>query len=312
MLHRKILLHIGYHKTGSTFLQKRFFGSENTGFALPNNMPRHALVEDIVSPAPFCFDHEEARAKYQPHIDAAEQAERTLVVSHERLSGYPPTGGFDAKEIGIRLATTFPEAGVLAVVREQSAATVSMYSQYITDGGDLTMAQFFDRIEPHLHRVPGFSFDFYRYDLLIGHYRNLFGADNVLVLPYEALRADPLLFLSQICRFVGVPEIRNIEIRQLNAQRPVLMQQAQRLVNAIFSSNQLSRRALFPIPRANRGFHRSRKLFNAIVPRVLEEHQRNRQEQFVASRIKGLYGKSNQNLSRMIGIDLGQYGYDLG
>ena len=49
------------------------------------------------------------------------------VISHERLSGYPHSGGHDSKEIAHRLAAVFPNAKVVIVIREQKSMILSNY-----------------------------------------------------------------------------------------------------------------------------------------------------------------------------------------
>jgi len=47
------------------------------------------------------------------------------VLSAERLSGNPDSGGYDSVHVAEYLAATFPEARVLIVIREQADMLVS-------------------------------------------------------------------------------------------------------------------------------------------------------------------------------------------
>jgi hypothetical protein len=82
------LLHIGYHKTGSTFLQKRVF--PNPGFSLVAK-PR-ALSFTFVKSEPFGFDAHAAREALRPGIEEAKENGLMPVLSAERLSGNPHSG----------------------------------------------------------------------------------------------------------------------------------------------------------------------------------------------------------------------------
>ena len=64
------------------------------------------------------------------------------VVSFERFSGNPFSGGYDSKEIADRLVQVFPDARVLVVVREQRSMIVSTYKQYVREGGALPPSKF--------------------------------------------------------------------------------------------------------------------------------------------------------------------------
>ena len=119
------------------------------------------------------------------------------------MSGYPASGGYDSQLIADRLHRMVPRARVLIVIREQKSFLRSMYSQYVTDGGDLPLSRFLNPPEPHLNRVPGWDFDFLAYHRLIGYYRKLFGPERVLVLPFELLTREPRRFITDILRFCG-------------------------------------------------------------------------------------------------------------
>ena len=107
------LLHIGYHKTGSTFLQRRVF--PEPGFSLVARAK--ALRPTFVEGDPFGFDARVAREAFRLGIERAQQEGLVPVLSAERLSGNPHSGGYDSKQIAERLAATFPEARVLAILR---------------------------------------------------------------------------------------------------------------------------------------------------------------------------------------------------
>ena len=67
-------------------------------------------------PDPLAYDPQDARELYLPHLAAATAEGRTLVLSHERLSGYPSSGGYDRALIAERLNASFPEAKILIVL----------------------------------------------------------------------------------------------------------------------------------------------------------------------------------------------------
>src|SRR5215218_14466 len=109
------LLHIGYHKTGTTFLQRRVF--PEPGFSLVAGAK--ALRPAFVVGDPFGFDPMLVRETFRPAIEKVRERDLVPVLSAERLSGNPHSGGYDSKQIAERLAATFPEARVLIVIREQ-------------------------------------------------------------------------------------------------------------------------------------------------------------------------------------------------
>ncbi len=307
-----VLLHIGYHKTASSLLQTTVFDRADQGFMRPLDEPRHQLVVDFVRPGPFGYAPETMRAKYRDHLETASRKNLTMVLSHERLSGYPPSGGYDSRTLADRLHATFPEASVLIVIREQVGLISSMYSQYVTDGGDMGLKNYLTAPQPHLMRMPSFSFDFYEFDRLIGYYQALFGEDRVLVMPYEILRRHPAAFVERISGFCGRPGRTAPVLPEVNRQRPMLMQTCQRHINRIFSDNQLSRQALVPCTRLARGFRRLQPAFDLVTVESWDRRLRRRQLDVIEAAVGDCYGESNRRTSELIGVDLADYGYFCG
>lgn len=67
----------------------------------------------------------------------AAESDSTPVLSAERLSGNPHSGGYDSLQTAKRLHRLFPQAKVLVVVREQTEEILSCYNQYVRAGGVL-------------------------------------------------------------------------------------------------------------------------------------------------------------------------------
>lgn len=304
-----LLLHIGYHKTGSTWLQRVLFDNAERGFTTETGEPRHALVHDFVLPDALAYDAEQVRDKFAAARAAALAQQETLVLSHERLSGYPSSGGHDRRMIADRLRETFPDARVLIVIREQRALIRSMYSQHITDGGTERLERFLHRPEPGLGRKPWFDPAFYAFDRLIAYYRGLFGADRVLALPFELLVRDPQDFVDRLAAFCGHASLPLGPVSRENDRRPLLMQAVQRRLNALLYDNELSPGALVHIPRFAKRFGRLRGLFDACSPRFIERRMDARLVREIAAFAGDRFRESNGQTSRMIGIDLGEWGY---
>lgn len=129
----EVLLHVGLHKTGTTWLQRRFFDERSIGFRLPLHRGRDVKAA-LITPFPLDFDPAAAAARLIPLL--REGGDGTLpVISDERLSGNPHAGAYDRKEIAERLRAVFPGARVLVVIREQRSMIRSTYKQYVRMGG---------------------------------------------------------------------------------------------------------------------------------------------------------------------------------
>ncbi len=183
------VIHIGYHKTGSSWFQKHLFPRvRNARFVARAEVRRSLLL-----PSPFAFDPDIARSRLLAGT------EDRLLLSEEELSGNLHTGGLHgglSKEIAGRLHKSFPDSRIVVFVRNQTAMIASSYKQYIKGGGSQNIRGF---LEPSKapHKIPNFSLDYLAYDGLIGHYESLFGAENVRVFAYEDFCREPIDFLKR-------------------------------------------------------------------------------------------------------------------
>lgn len=186
------LIHIGYPKAGSTFLQRWFEVHPQIAYA-EGGIAGYDNVYDMVRQAA-----------------APASGMRCRVTSSESLSiprahfgqTYFDSWKSDAERVADAeaeacdaLAALFPHGRVLVVTRGFRSMILSSFSQYVRTGGALGLEEL-----TALARNAG-PWD---YDRLIGRYRGAFGADRVLALPYELLRADSEAFLAKIETWLGL------------------------------------------------------------------------------------------------------------
>lgn len=308
------VIHIGYHKTASSLLQHRFFDEPSLGFRL---YPRNSLARMLVEPHPFAFDAQACRERLAPWIDATRGRGLTPVFSHERLSGYPHSGGFDSREIADRIAAVFDGARVLVAIREQRAMILSNYRQYVRDGGASPLERYLDPPQSGHRRVPGFAPEFFEYDRLLDLYRDRFGAGNVRVLVYEELRVEPSRFLERISDFAqtGLSSPASAERATQEILNPAMSSVELHLLrwaNLLFRTGPLNPSPLLPSQfgyaaawRLARGIGRLRSA-TAKPSRDLPERQ------IIEARFANTYRRSNARLAEMTGLDLAAFGYAVG
>ena len=307
------LLHIGFHKTGSTLLQTKLFNRRDLGFMRLDN-DRDRLHREFIQYAPFRAPSDSLISGLREEVDKATDTGVRLVISHERLSGYPATGGFDAEVIAERLKYMFPGAKILIMVREQSAIIKSFYLQYISDGGSQSFRRLLRNPQPSLHRSPGFDLSFFEFDHAVRFYYELFGKDNVLVLPYESILAEPTDVASEIIRFAGDPKASekidaSIFGEKVNPAAPLLMQYVRRTCNSALTRTQLSNYGLINIPHFNQLFRRLRPVFEPF--RFLDPYLAGRLTRDVHKAVEGRFEESNDRLAMSTGLDLRALGYRL-
>lgn len=297
-----ILVHIGYHKTGTTWFQRELFG--RPPFRMP--LRYRDIVETLVYPHDLVFDAARARAALDPALSAPGSAGRVRVLSCERLSGNPHSGGYDSRTLADRVRATLPEARVWIVVRNQVDAIASNYRQYVREGGTGTLAYYLKGDPPE--RVPSFSLLHFEYHRLVLHYRELFGPDRVLVSCYEDFARDPRSFVRAVGRFAGgEAPLEALDFRnRANASFSDASIALLRISNAFSYYPSMNQYPVVNLPgrRALRG---ALQRWDARRPARGPSALRRR----VAQRVGGRFAASNRRLAALLGRDLGEVGYDV-
>jgi hypothetical protein len=200
---KNILIHIGFPKSGSTFLQKYF--SQHSELHYDQTF----------------FKEYRKSGKLPVDLDELSRSCNHLILSEEQLSVWgggikintTSFGDFGIKkhqeDIAKQLCVSFPKAKILIVVRGFDTLFHSLYSQYISVGGIMDWNQF--KNADHSAFV-----QFYDYDFAISLYEKYFGKDKLLVLPYELLKKDAQLFLQKIESFSQIKplDFENVQVNQ--------------------------------------------------------------------------------------------------
>lgn len=314
----RVLLHIGYHKTATTWFQSQLFPRADLGFSALS--ARSLVHRALCVPHALAGDGGEAIRQVVAEANDATARGRQFVISHERLSGYPASGGFDAGLLAERLKRHFPNARVFCLFREQRAMILSAWRQQVVDGGGLSLRHFIDPPEPDIRRVPSFDPAMYRYTHLLQRYRALFGAENVLFRPYEEFRARPEAVLSGLAALLGSdplqeaarPLASGMTTHNPSLTAPVL--HLQRFLNIHFARTQLS-----PDCRVDLGAKPIRAFARAIdrgigrrLFRAADARSRKQALARIADRFGAYFDQDNERLSALVGLNLAEFGYRVG
>ena len=192
---KQVVIHVGYHKTGSTFLQRKLFphlAADFQVFSGPDERYLRMLRGTLEMDA----------AEIRSYVDERFDPGQVALLSQEGLCGRPAADrGSSPLEIASRLKEVFPCGKVILVVRNQFEYMSSLYTFRVASKGVISSS-----FDSYLNsNGPAGLFQHLEYDRLVAHYQNLFGQDNVLVLPMEMLKQDPTRMAERICRFMDVP-----------------------------------------------------------------------------------------------------------
>lgn len=303
---RPLLIHVGYHKTATTWLQRVLFTADH-GY---RKLLSHAEVfETIVRPHGLTFDISPARALVTERM-AVETNCNTDVISSEILSGNPFLGARGSDEFARRLHALAPDALILITIREQFSMMTSLYMQYVSRGGTMSPDAFFAE-SPDIGYV-SFASEHLEFHRLIGLYRELFGADRVLVITKEGLDDDYRATVDRIGTFSGnstpiclngaaaqrvgasYPEYSSIALRRINHFRSGPLNSAPLINLGAFSDR---------LYRGTGALARSRpvaRLFGHLRPVAA----------LVGTRFRGRYAPSNRALKAMLDDEIDLTGYE--
>lgn len=184
------LLHVGYPKTGSKFLQGWFARHPEILFshwAIAGFPDAHTMMAAAAAPSPLPRWH---------------------VTSHEALlTPFAEFQDFGAGGPSIRLPTRegqrtacamlgalFPTAHILIVTRGYAALIRSFYAELVVGGAGYSFGDYCDALLAQVE----VKADVFHVDAAFDAYAAEFGEERLLVLPYELLRDSPGAFLGAI------------------------------------------------------------------------------------------------------------------
>ncbi len=302
----RLTLHVGYHKTATTWMQHKLFVGEN-GYA---QIADHADVfAHVVQPHGLTFDPQAMRDLIDTRL-AALTGPATPIISSEILSGNPLYGGRESEVYARRLAQIAPGARILVSIRNQQKILPSVYMQYLLRGGTMPPAQFFAGTNEFGYF--GFSPQHFEYDRLVALYQELFGTQNVHVLTQESLQHDIDAAARSIATFTRNDTFAGLSDAARRVDGASYPEYASAILRRI---NHVQKSTLNPSPMVS--FGRTPKGLYKLAGYALKRPPlskvlsgRKPVSDYVRTAFKGVFHDSNQRLSHTAGHPLDLSGYD--
>lgn len=299
-----MLIHIGYPKTGTTWLQQRFFREDWLDFS--RALIWNEAQDHIILPGELWFDAGYVHALAADRCQEARRAGRVPYLSNELLSGHPMCGGTDSTLIAGRLKRLWPDGKILIVIREQKRMLLSLYKEFIRSGGSWSLARYLQPVQGNSYRT--FDLRYLEYDRLIGHYYELFGREQVRVLPFERFQQDPVAFCNALLEFagsgVGVTKVTPEIVRPALGGMTIAIGS---VLNKFIVRDQHNPNAPVHCKRLWRMIRAVGGLWPGFLNRAVDARLRRQIDQFVGVH----YGASNARTAELTGWDLRELGYPL-
>jgi len=304
------VVHIGYPKTASTFLQTHVFPNLDGCAFLTHWGDAAAELRPLIRNLYWADDDHYLQETLRTFIAEWRTAHPgPLLLSDENLAGglYPIDDNWERN--ARRIHDQLPDAHVLVVVREQRALMRSAYSLHVQRGGYVSFADLLAGRAERARFVP----EIFCFHHLVVRYRELFGADRVTVMPYEQLARDPGRFASEVSSLVSG---RPVDVPQPTGSRanvslsPVSLRIMRR-------TNRMFRKSTYnahPTVRRVPAAAKLRPVLHATVDRVVPPSFSRRIDDGTPADLADvleMFAESNTILEQLTGLQLGALGYVL-
>jgi hypothetical protein len=206
-MNTKLVYHIGFHKTGTTWLQNVLF-KEKEIFNLINNSQRpweDEFCRQIINHNQYDFNLQYCLTELEKRI----KSDKVNVLSAERLSGHPMSGGYDVSQIAYRLYQINSKAKIIITIREPKSFITSAYKQMVHEG---YCGRFEDFLSENQWKLCGPSKVYFLQHEIVEIYKNRFGEESVLTLNFDEFKNDKKSYLAKIQEFL------NLEITIVNEE----------------------------------------------------------------------------------------------
>src|SRR5690606_36023347 len=196
----KIFIHLGLHKTGTTFFQKSFYPF-HPEFNYKHLRDKEVLADFnqyILRENELFYDIKEAKALFYKNLDEHKINEGVLTLCEEQFSGFPLQDAYNRKIIFDRLNAFFPNANYILVLRNQKDFVKSMYAEYLKKGGTASLKEFLSRKDSQINFAKG---SYLQYVTYYEYIKSKILESKIKILYYEDLKHQPALFYKSLLDF---------------------------------------------------------------------------------------------------------------
>ena len=331
----KKYIHIGFPKCASTALQTHYFskldnvfhlGSSGGGTVAPyvHEKVRIAIEVELRMAKDFVYQREVVNQVFDSCFSHAEFEGYSACGMSSESMAFTMHHDVDITQKALRLKAAFGDnTSIIIVVRKQPDLLRSLYREYVISGISLRFEAFINAI--YANRMRSVFHDL-EYAKVYRLYSNLFGAENVYVVPFELLEFDPQQVISCLDRAVGVKSGME-EIPQENTGLSDVVIEKMRQLNAKTRHN-MGKSVLEPVN--NFRYKEYYGPFKGLIYEAqLEEETINRHikvanemstlgraekvdyscDPDVYDEMLKVYGLSNKELASLTGLDFAALGY---
>lgn len=296
----EITIHLGMHKTGSSFLQQHFFKEYKKESGYWSLREKSAdFLKYLLYSGDSLWDVKKAQDIFYASLESADFSGNRLTFVEEMLCGDPYLNAFNRARNFSRLNCVFPNAKYVLFLREQESMTQTLYLQYIKLGGSCSWRQFLVNEQPPL------LFHWCEYLCYVDYVRlihDAVGGRRFKCMLYEQMLKDRTGFLGDLAQFIGFDmddSLESVASKKSNKSLSPNAAKNLRQVNKLFQSY---RQPFLLFPR------RVQVVIRSLFLR-LSSSKKNAIPCDVVSVFCSEAKKRNHELSVFVGSDVSKYGY---
>jgi hypothetical protein len=183
-----IIIHLGMHKTGTTFFQWNVFPYIDAKFHW--HIFYKSWMKDVLN-----LNKEIDYSSINRYIKKILSNKKINIISEENIYTYQFSKEDDRFKRLQRIKKIFPKAKIIIGTRAMEDSIVSWYVEYIAVGGILDYKGFIDKF---------MNFKKLDYKPYIQKLIEYYGKENVFEYSLDELREDRDLLIRKICKFMNV------------------------------------------------------------------------------------------------------------
>jgi len=237
-----IVLHIGYHKTGTTFFQKKVFSTFDNVLYIGRSWVHkdlNSLFYDLSFTNALDFDSNQIRKRFYKIVedivlkyDVDISSKKMILISHESLHSGSDYFGSKIKDQAHRIHQTFPKAKIIISIRNQIKMIESHYTNFIHHGGKQRFKYFYNESFAFTNLKSKLN-----YNEVVSCYLKIFGKASVHVLVFEHVFLDPVINLNDIIQFLDLNTIEVKKQKAVNKRMSKFSISVIRVVNCFFAKD---------------------------------------------------------------------------
>ena len=293
MIEANVYIHVGLHRTASTFLQVKYFPM------VPNSnyISQLDIVEELVAittTSEFLWQTTDVKNNTVKSLSKKINAEKINILSAEALSGFPFLKSINRSLIFERLYEIFPNAKLILGIRAQDKLLQSYYSLYIREGGTLKFEELLNNQKRGFFGytiydslIETLDLDTLKYNLIIKELNGLFGVKNVHVFLLEELQESERA-IERLSDFLNVEVLINRE-EKVNAKFPLNALRVIRVLNVLTRG--------FKSKSKFRNFQKS--YLNRLLVKIFRKFDKNKPLRLDVD-IRAYFLEANKDLSDML------------